>query len=652
MRTGTRRTIGATVALVALCIVLVVGALTAFAAGSPKVSGVDNYGTQSPINVLSVQGSAGDTIFVEVVHDGKVIASRVEYKLEGDKTMGIVDLSIDNYQAGDSYTVRAYADRANRELLYEGTIQPVMANLDNSSNVMMATRTVAAGEGRSFTPEASLYIDGVNYKLVRDASGAASYADANGVRTYSYESYSPESSISGSITYVNDEGKAVYTQSVAGISSGSSQVVSVPPVVKDSDGNWYRTIYFGKSVVMENPGQHDFVIHVKKIEATGNLVNPKSYIATINLVSDDGSILASDSVTVAGNFTYAAPAKIYQENNGQNTTYSLMNNAEQTLYLSADTDEVVDGAKTYTITYTKLNADAGVVYGTFNLINGTKRESDPGRILGTEDFVVDAESPYATPSLQNMMIDDENYIIAGGANYYTYDFASGRMPIVNVYYVPENYVAPDPYDVTVQYVNLANNEVITTKTYTSSPDQTKDLEIMTDATISVNGTDYVRLDGQDAPIFHNYYSNYRTYTVYYRDVNDDLTANVVITRIRTVFADGTVAPGAITDEGVGATDAATAGTATAALNAGALYNAINSGNGTGVITNGEGVDTNSERIEENANPLASGLEGSQSKQQQLVGIAVPLAIGIVVGVAAIVAAAIVLRRRNRKSEEN
>ena len=652
MRAGTRKTIGATAALIAICIVLVVGALTAFAASSPKVSGVDNYGTQSPINVLSVQGSAGDTIFVEVEHNGKVIASRVEYKLEGDKTMGIVDLSIDNYQAGDSYTVRAYADRANRELLYEGTIQPVMANLDNSSNVMMATRTVAAGEGRSFTPEASLYIDGVNYKIVRDTSGTAAYTDANGVRTYSYESYSPESSISGSITYVNDEGKTVYTQSVAGISAGSSQVVSVPPVVKDSDGVWYRTVYFGKSVVMENPGQHDFVIHVKKIEATGNLVNPNSYIATINLVSDDGSILASDSVTVTGNFTYTAPAKIYQEHNGQNTTYSLTNNAEQTLYLSADSDGAVDGAKTYTITYTKQNADAGVVYGTFNLINGTKRENDPGRILGTEDFVVDAESPLATPSLQNMMIDDENYIIAGGADYYTYDFASGRMPIVNVYYVPENYVAPDAYDVTVQYVNLANNEVITTKTYTSSPDQTKDLEIATDATISVNGTDYVRLDGQDAPIYHNYYSNYRTYTVYYRDVNDDLTANVVITRIRTVFADGTVAPGAITDESVGATNAATAGTATAALNAGALYNAINSGNGTGVITNGEGIDTNSERIEEDANPLASGLEGSQSKQQQLVGIAVPLAIGTVVGVAAIVAAVIILRRRNRKAEEN
>ena len=636
--------------LAALCLVLAAGALTAFAAGTPKVSGVDNYGTQSPINVLSVEGSAGDAIFVEVEHNGKVIASRVEYKLEGDKTVGIVDLSIDDYQAGDTYKVRAYGDRANRNLLYEGTIQPVMANLDNASSVMVATRTVAAGEGRSFTPEGSLFIDGANYKLVRDASGSAVYTDADGVRSYSYESYSPESSISGSIAYVNDEGKTVYTQTVVGISSGSSQVVSVPPVVKDSDGAWYRTIYFGKSVVMENPGQHDFVIHVKKIEATGNLVNPNSYIATINLVADDGSILASDSVTVTGRYTYTAPAKIYQENNGQNMTFLLTNDAEQTLYLDADSDEAVDGAKTYTISYTKLNADAGAVYGTFNLINGTKRESDPGRILGTEDFVVDADSPYATPTLQNMMIDDENYVIAGGADYYTYDFASGRMPVVNVYYVPENYVTPDAYDVTVQYVNLANNEVITTKSYTSSPDQTSDLEIATDATISVGGTDYVRLDGQDAPIYHNYYSNYRTYTVYYRDVNDDLTANVVITRIRTVYADGTVTPGAITDEGAGTGDAATEGATSVSLAAGALYNAINSGNGTGIITNNEGIDTNTERIDEDANPLASGLEGAKN-QQQLVGIAIPLAIGAAIGVAVIVAAVIVLKRRNRKAEE-
>ena len=121
---------------------------------------------------------------------------------------------------------------------------------------------------------------------------------------------------------------------------------------------------------------------------------------------------------------------------------------------------------------------------------------------------------------------------------YSFTYGSGQEPTLNVYYVPDGYVEPEPYEITVRYVNIANNEVLQSEKLVCRPQDRDVLEITSPETFTVGGVEYVRLDGQSKPVFHSYYSSARTYTIYYRDVNDDLSANIVITRVNVEYVDG------------------------------------------------------------------------------------------------------------------
>lgn len=654
MKRFTKLAVSVLAVMTLACAAFMMTTASVFAADSPHVQGADGYSASGTINLLSVDGTAGDTIFAELVQaDGKVLASRDVFTLKDNEATGVVTFNLDTYTPSTGYTVRAYADRAQSTLLYEGTLEPVYANLGGNVTKIIGTRVVSTSKSpvqdsaRSFVPDETIYVNGINYKLQRDTKGNVVFAaGAQGELTFSYEPYSPADTITGSITYVDDEGTTVYTQSIPGIAYGSPEpeVVAVPAVVKASDNTMYRTVYFAGSVSASNPGQHDFIIHVKKIDASAASAS-NYYTATINLVDESGAMLATDSVYVTGSYVYTAPTTLYLTSNNQNTTYTITDSTKQVLNLNAQTDGITSGSKTYTISYTKQTSIPGTITGKFNLINGTKTINDAGRSLGSEDFTVTTTQQEALPKTDTIPVDGKDYVIAGGASRYAYEYGSGKTPVIDVYYVPKDYTAPAAYDVTVQYVNLANDEVITTKTYTSSPDQTEDLQIATDATISVDGADYVRLDGQEEPIYHNFYSNARTYTVYYRNVNDDLTAQTVITHIRVSYEGGTTTPIADTD-----TTATPAGALAGALNDGRTYNAINGDDG-GLLTNENGTDTNTERIDENQTPLASGTD-QDGQAGPIFGLSWPQAIGIGAALAAIVAAGVVLiivfiRRRHK-----
>lgn len=656
MKRFAKLTVSALAVMALACAAFMMTAALAFAADPPQVRGADGYSASGSMNLLSVDGTAGDTIFVEVVQaDGKILTSRNAFTLKGQEATGVVTFNLDTFTSDDAYTVRAYADRAQSKLLYEGTLVPVLAKFDGSATKIIGSRVVSTSKSpvqdsaRSFMPEETLYINGENFRLQRDSAGSVNVARSNNVLTFSYVSYSPSKSVTGSISYVDDAGTVVYTQTIPGITSEDPQPMPVPSAVKAQDGTVYRTVCFyeNKTVTAYYFGQRDFVIHVKKLDtAAASALN--YYVATINLVDEAGTVLATDSVSVTGTYTYTAPTSLYVTSNGQNTSYTITDSTKQVLNLDAQNDNVTDGAKTYTITYTKQVAAEGTVNVQFNLVNGTKRVEEKGRTFDTESATITSAQQEVTPTkYETHDIDGETYVIAGGASLYTYgldDYKNGKLPVVDVYYVPKDYVAPGAYDVTVQYVNLANDSVITTKTYTAKPDQTEDLEIATDSTVSADGADYVRLDGQEDPIYHYYYSSARMYTVYYRNVNDDLTANTVITRIRVSYEGGTTTPIATTE-----TTATTAGTLTGELNDGRTYNSIN-GNDGGLLTNEQGTDTNTERIEEEQTPLASGTT-EEGQGTSFLGLSWPLTAGIGAAVAAgIIALLVIFIRKRRKSD--
>ena len=190
------------------------------------------------------------------------------------------------------------------------------------------------------------------------------------------------------------------------------------------------------------------------------------------------------------------------------------------------------------------------------------------------------------------------------------DLTAGKDLMVYVYYVPEDYVPGAGYDIQVRYQDIATGAILKTDTYPVNPEMTDFLTVVGDENFSAeDGERYVRLPGQESGIRHAFYSPTRVYTVYYRNVNDQLNANVTIQRTQIIetpraAAAGTAGGGitaapiaaAATGAALPATDAGVApGDATTIIN--------DDGN---PLASPEGQSTAEQRIEDDENPLARG----------------------------------------------
>ena len=75
---------------------------------------------------------------------------------------------------------------------------------------------------------------------------------------------------------------------------------------------------------------------------------------------------------------------------------------------------------------------------TFNWIDGTKEPGTAGRVLGTQNAMVSAADQNAQPDA-TIHAQGKTYVIAGKPADYAYEYRSGAMPVVDVYYTPEGY---------------------------------------------------------------------------------------------------------------------------------------------------------------------------------------------------------------------
>ena len=104
---------------------------------------------------------------------------------------------------------------------------------------------------------------------------------------------------------------------------------------------------------------------------------------------------------------------------------------------------------------------------------------------------------------------------------YSYTYGGDNL-VQYVYYTPAGYVPSESYTVNLRFVNIADNAVLQSESVMVAPGA--DTIISCPADFSVNGQTYVRLDGQNDSYRHSYYSPKRTYTIYYRNINDVLYA--------------------------------------------------------------------------------------------------------------------------------
>lgn len=567
-----------------------------------------NLGSVTEIDVLNISGEAGETVYLTAMDGGQPICRYLPHEL-GEGAQGDVadtfaietEGGLDEAKLQDgSYTVEAY-DRRGGTKLYSGTVWGVWARIDGGDGPditqLIGTRTAADGDAFTFVPPTTISVGANSYSLKSNTptmEGNLAY--------FEYESFDPSSTVDGIINYVDLEGKLIKTETIPGIPAEGSKTQEIPAVIT-ADGKSYRTMARRSSVTATSPGQTSFVITCAPIDSA-------PYVCRIEMVADDDTVIAADSVNVDGAFNYVAPSVIYKNVvvNGETrmVTYRLVDQQVWPLDSSADQDEVFNGSRTIRIAYAIDDFDEGTIDVVYNQIYGHAQDGTSEMLLGTEVVTVDEMEPTAEPS-ETITVNGVDYHIATSPSDYTYTYGSGEMPVIDVYYVPEGYEAGSSYDVTVAYVNFTTGQTISSETHTVSPDEPI-LTVDTPASFDRDGVTYIRLDGQGQPIRHNFYSLMRSYTVYYRDSNDTLSAGTVVTRTRVVYQDGVTT--VVTRPGTTNPGTTNPGTTPApvALDQTTDYRTVD-GDGDQTLVTEDGRDSNSERIEDESNPLADGTDG-------------------------------------------
>ena len=679
----------------------VVCTVTPALAETLKVSGADHLyvdGTESPsVDILTVTGQKGEIVYINMKKGEEVLASHLPFTLDDESAkadangdmVGVVSVSFaaDKFSHDETYAIEVFSDRQEANKLYEGTVSTIFAQYEDANKAEpLVVRTLASDESRPFaTPETRTF-NGATYRL------KSAEPQMIGDRTcYVYAPAADTAeTVEAHITYY-DEANAttpLKTDTIT-LAKGQSQQVEVPAVITDESGALYRTLQLAGSVTVAYPGVSEYSIMCKKLNADWGKVG-SFYTATINYTDTTGAKLGVvDSVIVNKRYAYTAPDKIFVNDDGMVKQYQIQSKDQAVLHLEPGDAE---GTKSYDIVYEPVSDDAERTW-TVVLDNGSVSPTDAKRVIKRIDYKGKPGETATHATEQKITVDGVDYVPAASAQQsYQHQFGVADMDVEqHIYYVPDGYVAPEAYEVTVRYVNIATNETIDSQTYTASPSMRSDLEIVTPESFSAEGIEWIRLRGQEMAIRHSFYSPIREYVVYYRDVNDDLHEATVIRNVRVVYVDaegntvtrpttvidnGTVDNGTVdngtVDNGTtnaGTTDAGTTGAGTAGgvtttagdggaaagantptdtgLASGTDLRAIDGADGSTIVTE-DGQDLATTRIEDDANPLA-GPSASNGAARLPDGAV--FAIGGV-GAAAVAALVLFLVFRRRKQAKN
>ena len=659
-------------ALAGLLAAMLVWAPTPALAEVGDVTGMDHWyldkeadPSDPSIDVLAVTGAEGDHIWVDVAKNGTPIAKRLVYELNSTEAdangefVGVLSLDIDDFKPEDTYTISAYADHdaPDDAALYTGTVKPVLARFGDKT-VIAALRTVGESDAdRPFELPKTVNYDGSAWNLTGTGE--------DGVATYELAENLP-TQIEGKVKYLKlDDNSSLKEETFTITADEGSKLIPVDNVI-EANGTYYRTLQLTGEVTAKYPGQTEFTIMC--VELDGNWgENAKPYVAnfryvdatTYNEASPESSANLRDTdaalnglldkLIVTKDYAYTPPAYIYIKNGDTVEYWQLVTDAGNATYDSNGAVNLAptkDGAdQTIDIAYKKMDETYDAVW-VITCVDATKGVNEAARVISQETRTVPSggHDEYTVQQSLNGLVP-----VPGTDATYTYNYDSNDLiHRTTIYYGVEGENPTDSYNVTVRFVNIANNQVLKTTSEVITPDyvtQRKYLSVPLDESFVSGGNTYVRLNGQAAQIDHNYF-NYdvvngtkqKTYTVWYRDVNDDLHDTTTITTYTTVYDDvfvdrgittvtnlgtttvaggtgtGTAAGGTGTAAGTGATG----GTATLTDNGG--LTGITTGGGTTTLVRDDGTSVTGERIDEGENPLAApttqgdGTEGTEGTE--------------------------------------
>lgn len=609
------------------------------------ITAVDQNGTETPL----LRNKAWDASQVQAAQatGDDPIAKVMTMGVPGGQTVG-------EFFAAHAYLKLQVASQAVGGETQAATVYPVYARPVDGSDVFIGTRS-DLGSARVDKIGASdvLYTFDENdaaiaHSLIKDCE----VADHSYIVTYG-EGTAVEGAVQGIINYIDGKGEIVKSTPAPNLGAESKTFTIDTSFVINS--KYYRVVnnLAGDKISMtaQTP---TYTLVVSEIADANNL----SYVATIRYMQEDGkdangnvtgsTFLWSDTFvakTSDNAYSYALPLSFSMANPFESVDQPYE------LYTLDQTHGLLSGTSGVTLSKGALEFKGSDIKGIEPNNEGVREVTievgyEPTRLSNKAMVTIreiDARTgeliPYpedselsavrsfeVTPYSETLVYTPESTIEIEGAD--TYEVWSGSSdPITvswdnlfdvdaisdgkggfvrNVYYVPEGYEL-EPYDLTVRYVNiLTPDQPLMTRSITVYPDDNTYTRIDSEAAFSLNGNDYVRLAGQDEPIWHAYPSGNEdtVYTIYYRDVNDTLNANTVIRRTqiidtyREIIIPGTTttlaAPAVVGADGVVGTGVLP-GDGTVIVN-----------DDTNPLAGLDGTDTATERtIEDEENPLAS-----------------------------------------------
>ncbi len=643
-------------------------AATAFAPAVPalakveKVTGVDYLYTKEDDYTAPATTSKGFVDLVSVASDdsneivyvdlldakGKVMASHLGYKLgdctdadpginptalvgaddpKGNGYVAMLSADIDRLDTNAVYTIKVYTNREDPENsgVFTGTIRTYFASFSDEPDAKPAPIVVRTSDGtnpKGCPAPATLTHNKKAYTL-------DSERDTDGVFSYTLKDDGPEQ-LEGGISYLEVGATDDIKTDKIMLKKGETQEVSIPPMI-EANGNYYRTLSIGNKVRLSYPGVSRAAIYV--LPLTGDWSAGAPYSAKINYVLDDGTEILSDSLLVDKPYTYTLPNTVYKVKDGVVHKYTL-NAANSVLNFLLGAE---DKDRTANALYKEEDLSNERMW-VIRYIDGREVANDGGsstdRTYGEDRLIKTVEVR------KSMLNDDGTFTVPETLNHNGASLVCARDPKIDlskydgtleVYYVDANATERDypTYDVTVNYVNIANGETIRTQSAPVSLTADRsdaELDFTVPATFASDGVEWVILAGQlnggpdQYHLYHSYYTGYqdesrRSYNVYFRDVNDDLHEATVITTIRTVYdtvvtdlgttATAATAAPAAAAAAPAATAAAPAAAATTAIPANATPTAALTNDGglqsiTGANTNGvvrnNGTSVETERI--------------------------------------------------------
>lgn len=503
---------------------------------SVTITGNPYYGTDYV--QFDIHGNGATNLFYDVLCDDVTVYQHVHYEpnveVNGDQvnTVGIdlTELGADYKGKETSFSIRVYTGRTAGASATTASIAGIYARLgeDETSDVLIGT--VVEGADATTITFPPTYYDAKNetdYNLV-----SGTMVHESGRYFAKYEPYTP-ATITGSITYVSANGETLKSETIDTIkhteTGNNARSVELDERIEiQNDGQtlyYYPTV---QTVKADYYGQVDFVVLCNAYAAgdeTGGLVQ-------IHYMAGDKEIW-SDRVNLrTTTFLYSVPQSFAADLNGTMTLYTFNENQDAQLQQVLTKDgrlALVPGrAQTdYYLQYTAADPNAAIQWQLI-LMDGTTNTR-----LGTDTMEVQpGETVTYTPAA--MSVNGTAYVPSQESYSYTY---GGDNLVQYVYYTPDGYVPAESYTVTLQFVNIANGAVLQSESVMVNPGA--DTEIACPAQFDANGNTYVRLGGQNDTYRHSYYSPKRTYTIFYRDVNDTLYANTIITNIETVTTERT-----------------------------------------------------------------------------------------------------------------